>query len=141
MRNLVCKIECRNINGCYAEQAPQMHSSPFSSGWAQFMPAQFAQQRPSSEAVFLLSCLVRRKTASGMAAAWLAAAGSNLSGPCFLDAGSNLCSSSPLFPEGRPLFPEAGSNVYRRNFCYAKQAPHMHSSPLFLGLEATYAGA
>ena len=66
--------------------------------------------------------LVRRKTASGMAAAWLAAAGSNLSCPYFLEAGSNLCSSSPLFPEGSPLFPEAGSNLYRRNFCYAKQA-------------------
>jgi len=33
--------------GAYAEQAARMHGSPCSSGWKQFMPAQFPQQRPS----------------------------------------------------------------------------------------------
>ena len=47
--------------------------------------------------------------------------------PFFLEAESNLCSSTPLFPEGRPLFSEAGSNLYRRIFCYAKQAARLHS--------------
>jgi len=53
--------------------------------------------------------------------------------PLFFEAESNLCSSTPLFPEGRPLFSEAGSNLYSRIFCYAKQATKMHSSPFSSG--------
>jgi len=51
----------------------------------------------------------------------------------FLESGSNLCGSTPLFPEGRPLFSDAGSNLYRRNLCYAKQTARLHSSPCSSG--------
>ena len=78
--------------------------------------------------------MVRRKAAAGMAAAWLAAAGSDLSCPYFIEARSSLGSSSPLFPDVSPLFSEAGSNLYWRNvFLDVKQAATMHSSSLSSG--------
>ena len=66
--------------------------------------------------------LVRRRTASGMAAAWLAAAETIYSAygssKYFSGAGSKPCSSSPLFPEGRLIFSVVGSSLYRRNNCF-----------------------
>ena len=46
---------------------------------------------------------------------------------CFLEAGSNLCSSTHVFPDGSPLFSEAVSNTYRHTFCYPKQTGGLHS--------------
>jgi len=51
----------------------------------------------------------------------------------FFEAGSNLCSSTHLSSDVGPLFSEAGSNLYRHIFCYAKQAGRLHSSPFSSG--------
>ena len=56
-------------NDCFDGQAARMRSSPFSSGWEQFLPVRLPRPRSSTEAVLLVPSLVRRKTASGMAVA------------------------------------------------------------------------
>ena len=50
-----------------------------------------------------------------------------------LEAGSNLRGSGPSCSEGSPLLSEAGSNIYRRIFCYAKQAVRLCGSPCSSG--------
>jgi len=122
-------------------QDARMHSSPFSSGWKQLMPAHpkpFSGGSLSAPfqnrfgAIAFISLRRKQQRQGWQPLGWLQQE-AMYPAPFFLEAESNLCSSTPLFPEGRPLFYEAGSNLYRRIFSYAKQAARLHSSLCFSG--------
>ena len=110
---------------CYARQTTGMRSRPSSSGWKQFM------QAPGRRRGWL--SLGGRPPLVGIR---LAAAGSKLARPYFLEAGGGTCSSCTLSPDGSPSFPEAGRDLYMLQPLLCIAGSKNAQWPFFLGLNA-----
>ena len=117
-----------------------MHSSPLFSGWKQLRPAHpkpfsggslSAPFQSRFGAIAFISLRRKQQRQGRQLLGCMQLEAVYPAPPLFLEAENFPCSSTPLLPEGRPLFSEAGSNLFGHFFCYAKQAAKIRSSPPF----------